>query len=90
MADIEVWKLCASDWGDEERLQAQLTTVNEIDTAILTRDREYSVAVVETVKLLIESWPDVKPSGIEELRQTCVDWMKADWEGTFGKGKSDE
>ena len=90
LADIEVWKLCASDWSNEPTMQTQLATVNLIDTDTLTRDRDFSVRVVEIVRRLIEAWPNVKPTEIEELRQTCVSWMKADWEGAFGKGKSDE
>ena len=80
LADLTVWRLCATDWSNEQQVRPRLDAVYALDTSELSKHRTYSLRVASLVKDMIDSWPNVKASGIGELHDACAALQRADWE----------
>ena len=80
LADLAVWRLCATDWADDQKVRSRLDAVYSLDTSELRKHRTYSLKIVNIIEDMIDSWPNIKASEVRELHNACADLQRADWE----------
>ncbi len=81
-SDVLVWRFCsgviAGDLTDDE-----VNLVYGMSLDGMSKDREYSVPIVQMTKAYVDSWPNQNPNEIQEIGDLCWKWRQADldrWE----------